>query len=285
VNWTTATSNIVSCGSALALFGCAGSMPPPELVQARNAYAEAERSEAARFDPTAVHNAKTALNEAESLFEDDADTPRVRDAAYIAMRKAERAKVEGQTAMLQTRKEEAVRRASQTQAKAAEQLESRLESTKNELDQAKQARESAERRAQDAMMKLKLTQAVSVTEEPRGTVISVPGAFLFPSDQSTLLPTAHEKLNTIVDALKEQGNKKLLIEGHTDGQGSDSYNLDLSKRRADAVASYLASNGVSRDKITTAGLGESRPIASNDTQEGRANNRRVEITVERLEPH
>jgi outer membrane protein OmpA-like peptidoglycan-associated protein len=285
VNWTRATNNFVSCGSALALFGCAGSMPPPELVQARNAYAEAERSEAARFDPTAVHNAKTALNEAESLFEEDSDTPEVRDAAYIALRKAERAKVEGQTVMLQTRKDEAVRNAAQTQAKAAQQIESRLESTKEELDQAKQAREAAERSAQEAMMKLKLTQAASVTEEPRGTVISVPGAFLFPTNKATILPTGHDKLDKIVEALKQQGNKKLLIEGHTDSQGSDTYNADLSKQRAEAVASYLQSHGVSREKITTAGLGESRPIASNDTPEGRANNRRVEITVERLEPH
>ena len=93
--------------STLAFAGCATVQAPSELVQARQAYMKAEQSEAARFDPAALHEAKTALDHAETMFSEDADAPKTRDAAYIAMRRSERAKAEGETASLKARKEEA----------------------------------------------------------------------------------------------------------------------------------------------------------------------------------
>jgi outer membrane protein OmpA-like peptidoglycan-associated protein len=94
-----------------------------------------------------------------------------------------------------------------------------------------------------------------------------------------LLPSAQASLNDVADALKDQKDATMLIEGHTDSTGSDDTNLQLSKARADAVASYLTSRGLPQDRITTQGLGSSRPVASNDSTEGRATNRRVEIIV------
>src|SRR6059036_2623110 len=79
---------------------------------------------------------------------------------------------------------------------------------------------------------------------------------------------------------KEHPNLRALVEGHTDSIGSDAYNQRLSERRANAVGDYMIARGIEAQRITTKGWGESKPIASNKTKEGRAQNRRVEITVE-----
>jgi outer membrane protein OmpA-like peptidoglycan-associated protein len=75
--------------------------------------------------------------------------------------------------------------------------------------------------------------------------------------------------------------ENIVVEGHTDSRGSDSYNLDLSERRAQSVRDYLVTRGVSANHCRAVGYGESRPVADNRTAEGRANNRRVEIVIER----
>jgi outer membrane protein OmpA-like peptidoglycan-associated protein/tetratricopeptide (TPR) repeat protein len=116
------------------------------------------------------------------------------------------------------------------------------------------------------------------------TTISVNNV-LFDYDKSTLNLDFTAELDKVVDFLKETKNAKINIAGYTDSKGSDEYNLALSKRRADAVMIYLASKGVSRNRIKTAGNGKAKPIAPNenpdgsDNPDGRAKNRRTEITV------
>ena len=80
--------------------------------------------------------------------------------------------------------------------------------------------------------------------------------------------------------MKEHPELRALVEGHTDSIGSEAYNLRLSERRANAVADYMESQGISSSRITTKGWGKSKPVADNRTKEGRAKNRRVEITEE-----
>lgn len=93
------------------------------------------------------------------------------------------------------------------------------------------------------------------------------------------------ELDKVVDFLKTAKNAKIEISGYADGKGSDEYNLALSKRRASAVATYLASKGASKSRIKTIGYGETKPLAPNenpdgsDNPEGRAKNRRTEIVV------
>ena len=94
-----------------------------------------------------------------------------------------------------------------------------------------------------------------------------------------LLPIAQSKLDDVAKALKEQGFKAILVEGHTDSRGSAKMNEELSLQRAEAVRAHLISRGIPSDKIKAVGIGPARPIASNDTAEGRANNRRVELVV------
>ena len=98
---------------------------------------------------------------------------------------------------------------------------------------------------------------------------------------ATLKPAGKEKIDAeLVAPMKEHPNLRALVEGHTDSIGSDAYNQRLSERRANAVRDYMVSRGIDAQRITTKGWGKSKPIASNKTKEGRARNRRVEITEE-----
>ncbi len=103
----------------------------------------------------------------------------------------------------------------------------------------------------------------------------------FDFDKSNIRPDARPVLDEATATLKREPDSLIVIvEGHTDSKGSDAYNMKLSQRRADSVRSYLVSHGLSSNRIKTEALGESRPVASNDTAEGRSQNRRVELHVE-----
>jgi len=110
-------------------------------------------------------------------------------------------------------------------------------------------------------------------------VITLSGSVLFATNKFALLPAAQERLNQVAAALLTTRERGLVVEGHTDSQGSVNYNLTLSQNRADAVRAYLVARGYNADRIQAHGIGKSRPVSDNDTAEGRANNRRVEIIV------
>jgi outer membrane protein OmpA-like peptidoglycan-associated protein len=282
--------NVVNFGqglllaTTLAAAGCATTQPPKELVDAREAYARSEHGKARQYNPAALHEAKVELDKAEAAFNDDPGSERTRDEAYIALRRAERAEVEANTMQWQQRQEKARAEMNQAQAKGYQKAQSELAAARQQLEQEKAAREQAEARSKETLAKLAAANAAQVKEEARGTVITLAGGVLFASGKSQLMPSAQNSLNQVADALKEAQDKKILIEGHTDSRGSATLNQNLSKARADAVASYLESQGVPQDRITTAGLGPSRPVADNSTAEGRANNRRVEIIIQPAEP-
>jgi len=102
---------------------------------------------------------------------------------------------------------------------------------------------------------------------------------LFDFDKTAVKPDGTKILDRLIVFLKENSDKKVDLEGHTDSVGTDQYNQNLSERRAAAVKEYLTKRGVDTSRITTKGFGESKPIADNKTAEGRAKNRRVEIKV------
>lgn len=99
----------------------------------------------------------------------------------------------------------------------------------------------------------------------------------FDFDKAVIRPQDYAKLDRDVDALKEWGDVDVEVAGHTCSIGTEEYNLGLSQRRAEAVRNYLVSKGVSAERLTVRGYGESRPVASNATREGRVQNRRVEL--------
>jgi outer membrane protein OmpA-like peptidoglycan-associated protein len=145
--------------------------------------------------------------------------------------------------------------------------------------QGKQDLSDSEKRTADAVAAL--AALATVKEEERGLVVTLSGSVLFRSAESTLLPSAQVKLGQVADALLAIRARNLIVEGHTDSQGSESYNQGLSQRRADAVRDYLVQKGYPADRIQTRGMGKGSPIADNASPEGRANNRRVEIIIER----
>ena len=113
-------------------------------------------------------------------------------------------------------------------------------------------------------------------------VITLSGSVLFASNKSELLPAAQTRLNDVANALNRQdAGSNIVVEGHTDSQGAAKYNQALSQRRAQSVRDYLVARGIASDRVTAQGFGLTRPIADNETAEGRANNRRVEIVVSR----
>ena len=123
-------------------------------------------------------------------------------------------------------------------------------------------------------------------ETPLGNVVDTNGCSIalvklqgihFQFDSAALTSNAKSILDRSLDAIKSSSSSNLSVEGHTDSTGSDSYNLDLSQRRAESVVNYLTSKGVSASRLNAKGFGESNPTASNDTSASRALNRRVEI--------
>lgn len=107
--------------------------------------------------------------------------------------------------------------------------------------------------------------------------VVIAGDVAFEFDRAEIRPQFYGELNAIADRLNETPNVRVAIQGHTDSVGPATYNQGLSERRAQSVADYLAGRGVSRDRMEVAGFGETRPVATNETREGRAQNRRVEI--------
>ena len=112
-----------------------------------------------------------------------------------------------------------------------------------------------------------------------GIQVTFESGLLYDFDSDVVRGAARENLSTLAASLDQYPGTDLLIVGHTDDVGSDTYNQDLSERRARAAANYLASQGVARTRIRTLGLGEAEPVASNTTESGRDQNRRVEVAI------
>src|SRR5438046_2546825 len=112
-----------------------------------------------------------------------------------------------------------------------------------------------------------------------GIAVTFASGILFPFNSTDILPDGRTNLQELAKSLEKYPNSDVLIVGHTDSVGTDAYNLDLSQRRAQAAATYLQSLGVPAARLHAVGKGESEPIQPNDTDAGRAQNRRVEIAI------
>ena len=118
-----------------------------------------------------------------------------------------------------------------------------------------------------------------VTREGEGLVVTFASGLLFDFDSERLRAESRRNLDSLATSLASFGDSKLLLVGHTDSVGTASYNLDLSQRRAGAVADYLIARGVPAARLATSGRGETDPVAPNDTDADRQLNRRVEVVV------
>ncbi len=247
-----------------------------QIAEAHASIAVAERQRAMAAQSLAqAQEAERRRTEAElrAAQQQLVEAQRLRDEAA---RLAAARRLEAEAAQLR-----AEARQRQEEASQLTQQERRLAEMQAQVEAERRAREEAERRATEALTRLERVGEVGVTEDARGTVLTLSGSVLFASGQAELLPSARNRLSEVADALK-QSNAALTIEGHTDAQGPDAYNEELSLRRAEQVRDFLVAQGVPWDRVSVRGLGEYRPVASNSTPEGRANNRRVEIVLQRV---
>ena len=118
-----------------------------------------------------------------------------------------------------------------------------------------------------------------VIREGEGIIVKFDSGILFDVDKSDLKSAARSNIESLASSLKNNPETNILIVGHTDATGSDTYNQSLSERRAASVRSYALAQGISSSRLRTEGRGETEPIADNTTDEGRSQNRRVEIVI------
>jgi outer membrane protein OmpA-like peptidoglycan-associated protein len=266
------------------LGGCASAPPPRQLIDARAAYNEARLGKAAELAPAELHMAKMSLNAAEQAFQDDPESAETYTLSYVALRTSELVKIQAETKAHKADLDQAQRELDRLEAEEITRTRSELARTRSELASERQAREAAEGREKEALQKLAQAAALSVKEEPRGTVIVLPGSVLFTSGEYKLTGEAQNKLGMIAETLRPQAQShEIVVEGHTDSKGTPSSNQLLSENRARAVMEFLISRGVPATAITSVGVGQVRPIADNTSADGRANNRRVEIIIKPAE--
>lgn len=129
------------------------------------------------------------------------------------------------------------------------------------------------------------TQGTGIEVDRRGDdiVLNMPSSVTFGFDSSELTNNARNALNDVAQILSQYTDTRVNIAGHTDSTGNADYNQRLSERRAEAVGNYLAQSGVSRNRLQMSGYGQTQPVASNASEAGRAQNRRVEITLTPIE--
>jgi outer membrane protein OmpA-like peptidoglycan-associated protein len=191
-------------------------------------------------------------------------------AAQEAARQQQQAEAARQAALVR-------QQAAETQAQQAAQERAAAQA---EAEKARQATARAE--AEKAQLRAQLLQqfnaVLQTRDSARGLIVNMSDV-VFDTGSATLKPGAREKLAKISGILLAHPGLSLQIEGHTDSVGSDEFNQELSRRRADGVRDYLAQEGVPASGMTAKGFGKTQPVATNDTAEGRQRNRRVELVV------
>lgn len=206
--------------------------------------------------------------------------------AELARREAERARV-----MSQAREEDAMRareevqQAQQREAASARNAEQAIEEAQqaralaaSSVTEAQLARREADLAVEQADTLRRQLENLQLRQTESGVVVTL-GDVLFQSGETQLLDEAMASLVEVVDLLQSEPDKNIRIEGHTDSTGDSETNLEISERRANAVLDALVSLGVDPARFTSAGMGEDFPITSNDTEEGRSQNRRVDVIL------
>jgi outer membrane protein OmpA-like peptidoglycan-associated protein len=185
---------------------------------------------------------------------------------------AQRAKEEKEQA---ERKQAESARAAQLSAEEADQARRLAESRASE---AEFARREADLASQQITSLTRQLENLQLRQTESGVVVTL-GDVLFASGQAQLVEGGRSSLEEVVDLLQTEPDKKIRVEGHTDSSGGAESNLKLSEQRANAVRDALIGMGVSSDRITAMGMGQDFPIASNDNEDGRARNRRVDVIL------
>jgi outer membrane protein OmpA-like peptidoglycan-associated protein len=300
----------------LILSGCASAPEaPPELVAARSAVRSAEADPAVlSHAPVELRKATATLTRANTLLSQREPLSEVTTAAYVAQQQArtamalaraktaeeaiksaeadrERARADMRTAeanRARMRANVAEGRAATAEGRAvsaegrAMTAEQRAAAANADAAAAQASASAAQASANEAQMQATLLQQqlaeLRARQTDRGALVTL-GDVLFEFNRADIKTTGHGELRKLADFLMKHPDRQVLIEGHTDDIGSNSYNENLSRRRAESVAAALAAMGVPQPRVTAVGYGESYPVASNSSDTNRALNRRVEVYI------
>lgn len=214
---------------------------PPSLDQAQTAVSEAQADpELQKYASAEVERTRVAMAEANQAAEDGADVVDLDSKAYVI------------------RQNVAAARATAEERRSLEQ---------------------SQLLGQQAQQRAEVLTELRAQSTDRGTIVTL-GDVLFDTASATLNPGGRQQVQRLSTYLNANPRSTLRIEGHTDSQGSDATNEVLSRRRADAVRAALITAGVDPARVTSVGVGEGLPVASNDTPAGRQQNRRVEVVIQ-----
>ena len=247
-----ALAGVVVISSAALLAACAG-RSSESLEEARSAVAAARADqEVVAQAPEQLAEAEQSLDQAESAFRGGAAQDEVDHLAYLAEQ-----------------------RAGIAQALAHESV------ALAEMEQLGEERDALLIEAREREIRVLETELAELQADrtERGLVVTLSDEILFDVDEAELKPGGMQRLARVAEFLRQNPDRNVLVEGHTDSTAPDAYNLALSQRRANAVEDFLIAQGVDPTRIGATGYGEQQPIATNDTVAGRQANRRVEIVV------
>jgi outer membrane protein OmpA-like peptidoglycan-associated protein len=286
--------NVAAAAVAAALAGCAStpSEPPTALEQARSAFQAAKSNpHVPRFAPNELNQAGQRLDQVERLWTRGEDAEMVAHEAYIAKQQAriaseiaaaraahieiEQADTERKNVIAQSRAQQAQ---SAAQTSEAERLaaERRAEQVRQQAALEQQRSEQQIKQLESQLKDLKAEQT------NRGWVLTLGSDVLFDVGKSVLLPGAYRSIEQVGQFLQANPDRSITIAGYTDSTGSEQLNLDLSRRRAEAVKQALVARNIDPSRIRVQAYGEANPVATNDTSAGRQLNRRVEVVIENM---
>lgn len=287
--------------SLIMVIGCAtGPIKNQALESARSAYQSAASTPNIETNAAvALYDAKQALDKAERAAAAH-DVPNTEHLSYLAEKKAQLAVLvaEGkssETAISELSKgkdqivikareleSDAARAAAEQKALEAQEKAREAELAKQHSEEMMRAAEKSRLQAEEALaQKQQLEKELAELHAEmtdRGAVVTL-GNILFEVNKTRLLGGGLLIIDKLANFLKKYPKRNMLIEGHTDSRGSDTYNLGLSKQRATAVFSALIERGIDAERMITKGYGEQYPVASNDSEAGRQQNRRVEVVI------
>ncbi|MDB6141730.1 MAG: oprF 1 [Pseudomonas sp.] len=233
---------------SVGLAACA-TPPNPSLEQAHTNFSALQANpQASTLAALETKDASEWLDKADTAYKNKEDAKNVDQLSYLTIQRVEVAK--------------------QTIA---------MRSAEEQLKNASAMRAQARLAARDAQIK-QLQASLNARETDRGTMVTF-GDVLFDVNKAELKSTGMMNVNKLAQFLQENPDRKVIIEGYTDSSGSSSYNQSLSERRADSVRTALVKMGVDASRVVAQGYGKEYPVSDNTTTSGRAQNRRVEVTI------
>jgi outer membrane protein OmpA-like peptidoglycan-associated protein len=262
----------IAAGALMLVAGC--STPPQaslHLEEARRDLSAIQSDTlAVRYAPVALKEAEEALAKSEDLWQNKAPKVELEHQIYLAKQQI---RIATESARIKVAEAE-VERA------GLDRKQVQLEAQQKQTEEAQRRAETARLRAQQAQQRIQDLAAqlreLEAKKTERGMVLTLKDV-LFDSGKAELKPRGRDVMAKVADFLKEYGERQVLIEGHTDDVGTEAFNQTLSEQRAKAVDQVLIDLGIDSRRIHTRGYGELHPIAANSTNDGRQQNRRVEI--------